>query len=139
MKTSLSVITSAMVLALPAMAQERVAGGPVDTQMTWSALSDQIRTASAKIKGINARFDQHLVLCAKQGKLYAPGTPGRMLPAAWRQVALGLGWRCKVYLPTRPLGSPTRTAIIKMAARLAATPKKHRSDWHQMHNQGGLI
>ncbi|MER9336780.1 hypothetical protein NKJ06_22740 [Mesorhizobium sp. M0293] len=72
MNTSLSLIAAAMVLAWPAMAQERAATGPIDTQMTWSALSSQISTLGVKVDGANKRMDQ-LVICSKKSMLYAPG------------------------------------------------------------------
>lgn len=67
---------SALVLAFAslsamAMAQERSAGGPVDTQMTWSALTTLVNAANAKSDAVNSRVDQ-VVVCARKGKVYAP-------------------------------------------------------------------
>ncbi len=71
-KTSLSLIAAVMALALPALAQERAATGPMDTQMTWTALSTMISSVGTKVDGANKRMDQ-LVICSKKGMLYAPG------------------------------------------------------------------
>ncbi len=56
-------------------AQERAAGGAVDTQMTWSALSTQINGVSVKADAVNSRVDQ-AVVCGRLGKVYAPGATG---------------------------------------------------------------
>ncbi|PZP40400.1 MAG: hypothetical protein DI585_01035 [Pseudomonas fluorescens] len=56
-------------------AQERTAGGALDTQMTWSALSAKIDAVSLKSDAVNTRVDQ-VVLCGKKGMTYAPGTQG---------------------------------------------------------------
>jgi len=72
MKTSLPLIASAMMLTLPVIAQERAAAGPMDTQMTWSALSGQISAMGTKVDAANKRMDQ-FVLCGRKGMLYAPG------------------------------------------------------------------
>lgn len=57
------------------VAQERTAGGPVDTQVTWTALSDMAKAASNKADAVNTRVDQ-IVVCGKIGRVYAPGTGG---------------------------------------------------------------
>lgn len=56
-------------------AQERAAGGTVETQMTWSALSSLVNAASAKADAVNSRVDQ-AVVCGKKGMVYAPGAAG---------------------------------------------------------------
>ena len=56
-------------------AQERTAGGTLDTQMTWSALSAKIDAVSLKSDAVNTRVDQ-VVVCGKKGMTYAPGTQG---------------------------------------------------------------
>lgn len=61
--------------ALSLQAQERAAGGPVETQMTWSALNDLVKAANVKIEGVNSRIDQ-IVVCGTKGWTYAPGAPG---------------------------------------------------------------
>lgn len=58
-----------------AQAQERAAGGAMETQMTWSALSSQISGVNTKLEGTNSRIDQ-IVVCGKLGKIYAPGAVG---------------------------------------------------------------
>lgn len=56
-------------------AQERSAGGSVETQMTWSALSNLVSGANAKSDAVNARMDQ-VVKCNKKFKVYAPEVTG---------------------------------------------------------------
>ncbi|BAV53020.1 Uncharacterized protein MLTONO_p0550 (plasmid) [Mesorhizobium loti] len=75
MKSLTYLLTASALLTPPAIAQERAATGPMDTQMTWSALSDQISSLKTQVTGTNARMDQ-LVLCGKKGLLYAPGQAG---------------------------------------------------------------
>lgn len=62
-------------MVLPAQAQERAAGGPIDTQMTWSALANKVQAADDKATGAHTRLDQ-LEACGKDGKFYAPNAPG---------------------------------------------------------------
>ena len=56
-------------------AQERAAGGQLDTQVTWSAITGDIHGVDDKAKVVNARIDQ-VGLCAKKGMIYAPGATG---------------------------------------------------------------
>lgn len=56
-------------------AQERAAGGTLDTQITWTALSDMAKAASDKAAAVNTRVDQ-IVVCGKNGRIYAPGGVG---------------------------------------------------------------
>lgn len=64
------------VLAIPcSFAQERAAGGSLDTQVTWTALSDMAKAASDKATAVNTRVDQ-VVVCGKVGRVYAPGVAG---------------------------------------------------------------
>lgn len=56
-------------------AQERAAGGTLDTQVTWTALSDMAKAASDKAAAVNTRVDQ-IVVCGKNGRIYAPGGVG---------------------------------------------------------------
>lgn len=55
------------------IAQERTAGGALDTQMTWSGLSAQIGTVKTQIDAVNTRVDQ-AVVCGRKGMVYAPDT-----------------------------------------------------------------
>lgn len=65
-----------MLLVLPlAHAQERTAGSALDAQMSWSALSSQIKSVDVKTEGVISKIDQ-AILCGKNGKIYAPGAPG---------------------------------------------------------------
>lgn len=74
---SLSLFALATMLAMTtsALAQERTAGGPIETQMTWSALTARIGAADTKIIGVNGRIDQ-LTVCGGKGMVYAPGQNG---------------------------------------------------------------
>lgn len=56
-------------------AQERTAGSSMETQMTWSALSNRIGSAEVKVTGVGVRVDQ-IAICGAKGFVYAPGKPG---------------------------------------------------------------
>lgn len=66
---------TALLGATAVQAQERSAGGPVETQMTWVALKSLVDSVGVKVDGLTARVNQG-VECGKLGKLYAPGGPG---------------------------------------------------------------
>ena len=66
-----------LLLCSTAIAQERTAGSTIETQMTWSTLSTQIKAASARTEIVNSRVDQ-AVVCGKQGMVYAPDAPGNV-------------------------------------------------------------
>lgn len=68
-------ILAALVATGPVMAQERSAGGTRETQMTWSALSNQISAVQAQVGNTNGRIDD-IVTCAKKGMVYALGAAG---------------------------------------------------------------
>lgn len=71
----LGIIALFLLVASP-HAQERAAGSALETQMTWTALSAQAKSASDKADAVNSLVQQSIV-CARKGKLYAPGTgPG---------------------------------------------------------------
>lgn len=53
-------------------AQERTAGGPTETQMTWSSLTNLVNAANTKAEGVNARIDQ-MIKCNRKAMAYAPG------------------------------------------------------------------
>lgn len=73
MRMTLCIVSvCATLMATGATAQERAAGGSLETQVTWSALSTKINSMGARVDAANARIDQ-LVVCGKLGKLYAPG------------------------------------------------------------------
>lgn len=55
-----------------AMAQERAAGGTVETQMTWHALSSLVEDAKTKTEAVSLRVDQ-IVKCNNKAMAYAPG------------------------------------------------------------------
>jgi hypothetical protein len=57
------------------IAQERTAGGALDTQMTWTALSNVAKAASDKADMVSSRVDQ-VVVCGRKGMVYAPGLSG---------------------------------------------------------------
>ncbi len=73
----LSFLLSFVAVCVPSLAvvQERAAGGPVETQMTWSALSEMVKSANLKTDGVNARVDQ-IVVCNRKAMAYAPGFAG---------------------------------------------------------------
>jgi hypothetical protein len=56
-------------------AQERTAGSNLDTQMTWSALSGQITTATQRADSAHIRIDQ-VAVCGAKGMVYSPGGGG---------------------------------------------------------------
>lgn len=58
-----------------AEAQERTAGSALDTQMTWTALSNQVKSTQSYAEGLNTKVEQAIV-CGKSNMLYAPGAPG---------------------------------------------------------------
>lgn len=58
-----------------AQAQERTAGSALDTQMTWSALSNQINSVSTAVNALDTKVMQ-TTICGKKGMLYSPGAPG---------------------------------------------------------------
>lgn len=115
MKTLAYFIAATSLLAVPAFAQERAAGGAVETQMTWSALSAQIKTTGTKIDAANARIDQ-IILCGKQGKVYTPGVPGA--DANGCGPAGGLRWVANGGVNYKHSNNPFKDK----KARLAATP-----------------
>jgi hypothetical protein len=61
-----------VLLATPAMAQERTAGSSLDTQMTWSGLSSQITTVKQRADSAHIRVDQ-VEVCGRKGMVYSPG------------------------------------------------------------------
>lgn len=65
-------ILGLLCLAGSAFAQERSATGSMETQMTWSALSDQVNIAKTQLAGANVRINQ-VVVCGRKSMLYAPG------------------------------------------------------------------
>lgn len=65
-------------LALGAMnvqAQERAAGGPLELQMTWSTLKNQVDGLKTDVAGLNSKINM-VAECGKLGKVYAPGAKG---------------------------------------------------------------
>ncbi|PZP39590.1 MAG: hypothetical protein DI585_03595 [Pseudomonas fluorescens] len=68
-------LAAVIVVSASVSAQERAAGSALDTQVTWTALSSLAQAANDKADGVNARVDQ-VVVCGKDGKLYAPGKAG---------------------------------------------------------------
>ena len=71
------IIFTAFILAFcPALhAQERVAGGALDSQMTWTALSNKIDQASQKTDILQAQVDQ-IKKCGAKRMSYTPGAAG---------------------------------------------------------------
>ncbi|RYG59709.1 MAG: hypothetical protein EON60_09625 [Alphaproteobacteria bacterium] len=60
---------------MTAHAQERAATSNLETQMTWSALSNKIATLEGTINGLIKQIEQ-AKLCGAAEKLYAPGASG---------------------------------------------------------------
>lgn len=56
-----------------AAAQERAAGSALETQMTWTSLSAQIKAVDNKADAVDSKLQQ-AIICAKKGMLYAPGS-----------------------------------------------------------------
>jgi len=73
-KISLMVVAGMLVLG-SAHAQERAAGSAMETQMTWSTLSNKIGQVDGKVSGVKVLVDQTIV-CARKGMFYAPGEDG---------------------------------------------------------------
>lgn len=70
---SIALWIAAYALAMPmSHAQERAAGASMENQMSWTALSTQIKTVDSKTSALNTRMDQ-AVFCGRLGKVYAPG------------------------------------------------------------------
>lgn len=68
------VLTTALLMLIPlAQAQERTASGAISEQVTWSSLSAQISAVNSRTEAVNSRIDQ-LVVCARKGMIYAPGS-----------------------------------------------------------------
>ncbi|PZP40401.1 MAG: hypothetical protein DI585_01040 [Pseudomonas fluorescens] len=74
MKHLLLTLATCALLTSP-HAQERAAGGALETQMTWSALSSQIGAVKNDHEMLKAVVDQ-ITTCGKSGRFYAPGTAG---------------------------------------------------------------
>lgn len=72
---SLPLLTVLCLLAPMPYAQERTAGGPLDTQMSWTALKNLTDQASNNAKAAHIRLNQ-LEICAKKKMLYSPSTVG---------------------------------------------------------------
>jgi hypothetical protein len=69
-------LVAALVLSASAsLAQERTAGSPLDTQMTWSGLSSKITTVSQRTDSAHIRIDQ-VQVCGSKGMVYSPGGGG---------------------------------------------------------------
>ena len=64
-----------LLFAMPALAQERVAGGSSDQQSTWSALESQLKGTIDRTAGVGGRIDI-ITACGKRGLIYAPGVAG---------------------------------------------------------------
>ena len=61
--------------AVSSGAQERSASGSMDTQVTWTALSNLAKAANDKADMVGTRVDQ-IVVCGKKNMIYAPGAAG---------------------------------------------------------------
>ena len=90
------VILAGVMLVQVGFAQERSAVGVAETQMNWSALSNNIGTVSTKVEGLNTRVDvvstrvdtvsstvdtlttrvNQAIVCGRNNMLYAPGASG---------------------------------------------------------------
>ena len=75
MKTIAFAVIVGMALVQGSFAQERSATGAAETQMSWSALSNQVSGISTRIDAVNSRVDQ-AVACGRANMLYAPGATG---------------------------------------------------------------
>ena len=73
MKYILPILCFAIILA--PHAQERTAAGSAETQMSWSALSNQISGLNTRTNALTTRIDQS-VICGRKGKTYAPAQAG---------------------------------------------------------------
>lgn len=62
-------------VAFDSEAQERAASGVMETQMTWSALSNIAKGAGDKADAVNSRVNQ-IVVCGRKNMIYAPNAIG---------------------------------------------------------------
>lgn len=86
-------------------AQERAATGSMEAQVTWTALSNMVKSAEDKVTAVNTRVDQ-VVVCGRKGFVYAPGQAGAdadgcLVPAGQASLAV---------TQVRGLGSSSATA-----------------------------
>ncbi|RYG61343.1 MAG: hypothetical protein EON60_03895 [Alphaproteobacteria bacterium] len=64
------------ILTVGTHAQERVAIGSGETQMTWTALKTAVETARSESSGAHKRIDQ-IVVCNTKQMIYSPDTIGK--------------------------------------------------------------
>ncbi len=82
MKTFFLIAMALGLVVSPAHAQERTAAGALDTQMTWSALSNQIATVNGKVTLVDSKIGaldgrvNKLEVCSRSGRIYAPDKTG---------------------------------------------------------------
>ena len=71
MKTTLALLATLLTLGVPALAQERTAGGPLQNEASWAALKNLTEQANANAKTAHIRLDQ-MALCGNKSMFYAP-------------------------------------------------------------------
>ncbi len=119
---------AALLVCFQPIAQERTAAGTLDTQMTWSALSnkigtvkDQVVLVDSKVTALTDRLAK-FEACAKKQKLYAAGTAGADAEGCV-QTAGGKRWiQQGSFSPTMP-GVPPNWGLIQSALQAAGVTR----------------